>query len=318
MSKDVLENAELEMDAAQDSVKRRLGKIRTGKASPALLDGMNESHDLAVRVSVQNIPAFLRQMGMGLLQMQVQSGVQQMPGESDEDYQVRTSMMQDLFKQIGTYVNDLDVIQVGFGIDREASTIFLDASVSAVEGSETADQLALGSDATTDLAGFLLDGAAMTYRDSQTINEAQVEQFDKSMEMVRMALPKALETQGISGDALEHRKAQLDKLLDILASSLESGQMDMAMSVVVNADAVTVVAGALVGDAKELETLFKEVVGELLEIEPKAEEAIELDAETVEGVRYHVASMPLAAFGVQSGLANQLIGETIEFERLSR
>ena len=40
MSKDVLENAELEMDSAQDSLKRRLGKIRTGKASPALLDGM--------------------------------------------------------------------------------------------------------------------------------------------------------------------------------------------------------------------------------------------------------------------------------------
>jgi len=40
MSKDVLENAELEMDGAQDSLKRRLGKIRTGKASPVLLDGM--------------------------------------------------------------------------------------------------------------------------------------------------------------------------------------------------------------------------------------------------------------------------------------
>lgn len=40
MSKDVLENAELEMDSALDSVKRRLGKLRTGKASPALLDGL--------------------------------------------------------------------------------------------------------------------------------------------------------------------------------------------------------------------------------------------------------------------------------------
>ena len=40
MSKDVLENTELEMDSALDAVKRRLGKLRTGKASPALLDGM--------------------------------------------------------------------------------------------------------------------------------------------------------------------------------------------------------------------------------------------------------------------------------------
>jgi len=40
MSKDVLENTELEMTEALDAVKRRLGKLRTGKASPALLDGV--------------------------------------------------------------------------------------------------------------------------------------------------------------------------------------------------------------------------------------------------------------------------------------
>lgn len=40
MSKDVLEAAELEMDSALDAVKRRLNKLRTGKASPVLLDGM--------------------------------------------------------------------------------------------------------------------------------------------------------------------------------------------------------------------------------------------------------------------------------------
>jgi ribosome recycling factor len=40
MSKDVLENTELEMSEALDAVKRRLGKLRTGKASPALLDGV--------------------------------------------------------------------------------------------------------------------------------------------------------------------------------------------------------------------------------------------------------------------------------------
>jgi ribosome recycling factor len=40
MSKDVLENTELEMTDALEAVKRRLGKLRTGKASPALLDGV--------------------------------------------------------------------------------------------------------------------------------------------------------------------------------------------------------------------------------------------------------------------------------------
>lgn len=40
MSKDVLEGAEMEMESALDAVKRRLSKLRTGKASPTLLDGL--------------------------------------------------------------------------------------------------------------------------------------------------------------------------------------------------------------------------------------------------------------------------------------
>jgi len=40
MSKDVKDTAELAMESAIDAVRRRLGKLRTGKASPALLDGL--------------------------------------------------------------------------------------------------------------------------------------------------------------------------------------------------------------------------------------------------------------------------------------
>ena len=41
MSSEIRENAELSMDDAMDSVKSRLSKIRTGKATPAILDGIS-------------------------------------------------------------------------------------------------------------------------------------------------------------------------------------------------------------------------------------------------------------------------------------
>ena len=41
MSAEIRENAELSMDEAIDSVKARLSKIRTGKATPAMLDGIS-------------------------------------------------------------------------------------------------------------------------------------------------------------------------------------------------------------------------------------------------------------------------------------
>ena len=40
MSTEAQENAELAMELAIDAVRRRLGQIRTGKASPAILDGL--------------------------------------------------------------------------------------------------------------------------------------------------------------------------------------------------------------------------------------------------------------------------------------
>lgn len=54
MSAEARENAELAMDAVIDAVKGRLAKIRTGKATPALLDG--------VRVDYYGSPTPLNQL----------------------------------------------------------------------------------------------------------------------------------------------------------------------------------------------------------------------------------------------------------------
>ena len=54
MSAEIRENSELSMDEVIDSVKTRLSKIRTGKATPAMLDG--------VRVEYYGAPTPLQQL----------------------------------------------------------------------------------------------------------------------------------------------------------------------------------------------------------------------------------------------------------------
>jgi len=54
MSADAKENAELAMEEAVDTVKARLSRIRTGKASPAILDG--------VKVEYYGAPTPLKQL----------------------------------------------------------------------------------------------------------------------------------------------------------------------------------------------------------------------------------------------------------------
>ena len=53
MSAEIMETAELSMSEAIDTVKLRLTKIRTGKASPAILDGVRVDYYGAMTPLIQ-------------------------------------------------------------------------------------------------------------------------------------------------------------------------------------------------------------------------------------------------------------------------
>ena len=151
-------------------------------ADPAkLLAGLSDKYDLGVKVSVKNVPAELRQMGIGLLQMGAQAGLEQEPGETDEQFALRSNLTQPSIEQTIRAINELDTLVVGLSIDREAKTAAMDFTVTAVEGTETAKDIAQAADLKTDFAGIFLPDAALVAHSAGKLAETDVTQL-KSFE----------------------------------------------------------------------------------------------------------------------------------------
>jgi len=84
-----------------------------------LLGGLNESYDLAVRITLANLPESLREGILGMMQMMT---AMRRPGETDEQHAMRSKMAEQTMEQMTTALNELDALTVGLAVDRAAST----------------------------------------------------------------------------------------------------------------------------------------------------------------------------------------------------
>jgi hypothetical protein len=276
-----------------------------------LLDGLAEQYDLGIRISVANIPPMLRQMAMGPIMMGMQAGMQRLPDESDEQYALRTKAAQQGIEQLQRLLDELDTLDIGLAIDQETKTVSLEYAVTALEGTKTAEQMAQNAEAPSDFAGFALPGAALTLNSVSKIAESDVAQVKNSLAPIRASAAQELENQGLSGADLERAKGLVNQLFDVLDSTLESGKLDIGLSLMLGNDTLTYVSGMTVGDSAKLDGLIRSLVGELIKEEPTAADVIKLDAEEHDGVRMHVLSLPTAQLAADLPNLPNLVGDTL-------
>lgn len=277
-----------------------------------MLDGLNEQYDLAVRVNVKNIPPPLRQMALAPLQMGMQMGMQQMPGETDEQFALRSKMTQQAMQQMTTLLNELDALSLGLAVDRTASTGYFDYVITAVEGTKTAQQLAQAKQLTTNFAGFVLPGAAVTLNAVSQAAPSQIAQVKTMIASIRASATSDLENQGLSDAELKQAKKVVEDLFSVLEATLESGRTDIGMSLVLDSGALTFVAGSHVAESDKLETLIKDLAGQIVQQDPQLANAIKLDAEVHQGVRFHRLALPTEQMAEEVEILPQLVGQTLE------
>ena len=62
--------------------------------------------------------------------------MQQMPGESDDEYAVRANMAKQAVQQLTTLVNELDDLLLGWNVDAKHQTTYLDLELTAQDRHE--------------------------------------------------------------------------------------------------------------------------------------------------------------------------------------
>jgi len=259
----------------------------------AMLGGLHEKYDLAVRVSIKNIPPQQRQRAITQLKAGINLASQQGPDETDEQYAIRTGIAKQMLDQLDAVLKELDELVVGLAIDRQSGTSYLDMQVTAIEGTKTAAQFANMRQTKTDYIGFNLPGAAVTGNWAGTLSDADVTQAKSSIATIRTAALKELKQQDLSDDDRQLAIGLLTDLLDVLEKTIESKKSDGGMVLKLAPQAVTFAVGGAIAEGDKLEKVIKQLAAVVKKDQPELVETLKLDAETHKGVRFHTLSLPV-------------------------
>ncbi len=277
-----------------------------------LLAGIEKKYDLAARVSVKDLPEHVRTMVGGLLQMGAQGALEQQPGETNEQHALRVKLTQQSLEQTIKELNDLDTVVVGLNIDQKTKTAYLDLSITAKEGTQTAKEAALAAKAESDLLGLILPDAALTLRATGPITETDRAPLKELLNLVQQNLLKELENQSLGEEQIKKAKALLDELFTLITEAMDAQKLDMGASLILKPDVLTLVVGSSVPDGSKVEAWVKKLVKAAQEEEPAIENHVKLNAETHEGVDLHVATAPLPTDTPEAEKLSKMIGPDLE------
>jgi len=262
----------------------------------AALGGLEKKYDLAVKVSVANVPeAFRQEILSGL-----EEGAQMfMPGQPADN----------VLQQVKTMLNELNEIVIGWQIDQTTGSARLEVEVTAVAGTSLATQFSEIGDTKTNFAGFELPGAAVTLSAAGKLSDADVAQVKGTIAEIRTDAVKQLEDEGLSGAELALAKQVLTDLLAVAEKTIETKSADIGASVVLKPDAITIVAASAIAEGNKLEKVLKQVAGLAMDEEPEIAQMLKLDAGTHAGVKLHQLTVPVPP-GEEE--AAKMFGESLE------
>ena len=153
--------------------------------------------------------------------------------------------------QFVALINDIDNVAIGWSVDEKGRKTFLDINMTAKPDSKSAKQFAAMEKSTTNFAGFLQSDAAMTFNAASTISSDDATQMIASLKVAREQALRAIENESDLEDdaAKEAVKSAVGDMMDVFASTIEGGKIDIAGALILKPEAMTFVAGVHVVNA---------------------------------------------------------------------
>lgn len=258
-----------------------------------LLTGLNPQYDIGLRLHVQNIPEMYRTMAIDQLKAGVEQGTGRQPDEDEKAYEARKKLMEAQVEQMVTSINETKEVTVGWKIDREQKSTFVDLRLTAVPGGRMAAQIKNLQDMPSDFSGFVDTDAAGSFNFVSKVPSQDLEQQLGQLEGVKLTVLNQLNKDKKIDDP-ETKKAIesiVNDLFDSLTATMKAGKVDAGMSVRLGEEEMSVVAGVLVADPKKIESSFRKLVD--IGKKDKKFPGVKYDAVKHKGVRFHTMSIPV-------------------------
>lgn len=278
-----------------------------------LLEGLNESYTLGVRVTFPNLPQGVRERILERVRDEADKRGSRGPDELVWQYVLRSLLSPRSPEDVAKWLEEAAVVQVGIGVDPESRSLRLDGKITAIEGTSTAAELALLGESTSNLAGlFMAEGdAVLTALAAAPTSERHSTRVQELIESYASRAAEDLDRQELSEADRELAKQGLDDLIEVIRETVQRQRLDAGMVVLSDDDQLGFVVASGVADTAKLEELFKRAVDLAARSEPRIAEVVTLDAETHQGVRLHTISVPADEVPHGHSLPPELVGETL-------
>jgi hypothetical protein len=191
-------------------------------------------------------------------------------------------------------------------------SVRLQGKLTAIEGTSTAEELALFGEATSNLAGLFAagDDAVLTALAAGPTSERHAARVKQIIQSFGERAAEDLDRRApLSQSDLDQAQQGLKELIDLVKQTVDARRIDAGTALLPNGSGLVLLAGSTVADTARLEQLFKGAVELAAKNEPRVAEVVTLDAETHQGVRLHTVSVPAVELPQLENLPAGLMGD---------
>ena len=272
----------------------------------ALLGKLPMQYNVAVKVFSQNFDPQLKQLAIDEMKAGLERGLDN--SNSEVNPEVAEAVGRQIVGDMERLISDSDELLIGLAIDAQSKKTYLDVSLTAVEGSTLAKQMALMQESKTAFGGFLMDDAALTLNLTSRLSPQDIKRGQAAIQQLRQEAMKQIDNDpDLAADKRDDAKAVVGKFIDVLDQTVASGRIDGGASLVLEPGSIAFAAGGHVADGKALEDAVKDLV-QLAKDEPDFP-SVKLNAAQHGGVTFHRLTAPIPEKDEE---AREMFGETID------
>lgn len=267
----------------------------------SLMTGLGDNYDIALRLSIQEIPLGLREMLVDQLSQGFEQTIARQQGNNDQMAELSKSQLD----QLNMLIREADKLMFGININPNKRVMSIDTEFTAAPGTTLAEMYAGQLPIPSKFTAVLKGDPAIRYHAAASVSPKLIESSSASMDMVMASVQKALDDQDRIGDDV---KAEIEEMLgglvDLINKTMMEGKYDVGVIGMAGDNMLKLAGGMFVHDGDEVAAWVKKLDAKLSQI-PDAPK-FSFDESTYKGVTMHSVVIDIPARAEES---RRLLGE---------
>lgn len=270
----------------------------------SMISEMGSDYDIAVRLDLQQIPPSVRDALIGQLRQGFDQAMNRQGGEDAESAREMAEQSMDQLEQV---ISQTDDLMIGFDIDAGNKQVLIDASFTAIPGSQLATIYSGQKAIPSSYSMVVRDDAAAYFHAASSIGPEVVEQAKSSVgNALKMASQALGQIDELSEEEVDEATDVIHRITDLIIESYEEGKFDSGAVLLTDENSMQFALGSFISDGSKAATIVKDVARKL---EGRGDAPrFEFDRDTYKGVVLHLVEADIPE---KADELRKIFGETV-------